>query len=166
MTSPAIKNGIADHLCFSFWFAAFGAGDTTSLRIYRQDVKGGEPNDNDDNSPSTSQSQSPSPAHLSPEPLENLPRQRSPTPRLTTKARSRRPSSINGEDGRQRHVQERTYQDRAFLQTPPPSGKPNHGVLRTTSERNKHGHPDISFTGPDEYVYSQRNVTRKKPRKV
>ena len=51
MTSPTIKNGIADHLCFSFWFAAFGAGDTTSLRIYRQDVKGGEPNDNDDNSP-------------------------------------------------------------------------------------------------------------------
>ena len=52
MTSPTIKEGMADHLCFSFWFAAFGAGDTTSLRIYRQDVKGGEDNnDNDDNSP-------------------------------------------------------------------------------------------------------------------
>ena len=37
-----------------FRFAAFGAGDTTSLRAYRQDVKGGEDNDNnhdDDNSP-------------------------------------------------------------------------------------------------------------------
>ena len=54
MTSPTIKKGNADHLCFSFWFAAFGAGDTTSLRIYRQDVRGGEDNnnnDNDDNSP-------------------------------------------------------------------------------------------------------------------
>ena len=37
-----------------FRFAAFGAGDTTSLRAYRQDVKGGEDNENnndDDNSP-------------------------------------------------------------------------------------------------------------------
>ena len=54
MISPVISSGIADHMCFSFWFAAFGAGDTTSLRIYRQDVKGGEDNDNnddDDNSP-------------------------------------------------------------------------------------------------------------------
>ena len=37
-----------------FRFAAFGAGDTTSLRAYRQDVKGSEDNENnndDDNSP-------------------------------------------------------------------------------------------------------------------
>ena len=35
-------------------FAAFGAGDTTSLRVYRQDVKAGEDNENnhdDDDSP-------------------------------------------------------------------------------------------------------------------
>ena len=37
-----------------FRFAAFGAGDTTSLRVYRQDVKAGEDNENshdDDDSP-------------------------------------------------------------------------------------------------------------------
>ena len=54
MISPTVSKGIADHMCFSFWFAAFGAGDTTSLRIYRQDVRGGEDNDDnddDDNSP-------------------------------------------------------------------------------------------------------------------
>ena len=78
MVSPTITKGIADHMCFSFWFAAFGAGiyiflffytcmyifnffitlgDTTSLKIYRQDVRGGEDNDNnndDDNSPTVS----------------------------------------------------------------------------------------------------------------
>ena len=54
MVSPTIYKGIADHMCFSFWFSAFGAGDTTSLKIYRQDFRGGEDNENhddDDDSP-------------------------------------------------------------------------------------------------------------------
>ena len=54
MISPVVHKGHSDHMCFSFWFAAFGAGDTTSLRIYRQDHKGGDDsndNNNSDNSP-------------------------------------------------------------------------------------------------------------------
>ena len=42
MVSPTIYQETADHMCFRFWFAAFGAGDTTSLTIYRQDVQGVE----------------------------------------------------------------------------------------------------------------------------
>ena len=35
-TIPASKDG---KMCFSFWFAAFGAGDSTSLRIYKYEGK-------------------------------------------------------------------------------------------------------------------------------
>ena len=38
MISPVIPANNDGRMCFSFWFAAFGAGDTTSLRIY-QSVK-------------------------------------------------------------------------------------------------------------------------------
>jgi len=38
MISPTIPGGDSDSMCFSFWFAAFGAGETTSLRIYRRDA--------------------------------------------------------------------------------------------------------------------------------
>ena len=34
MVSPTITKGIADHMCFSFWFAAFGAGIYLSLFFY------------------------------------------------------------------------------------------------------------------------------------
>lgn len=36
-TIPAVPE--AGKMCFSFWFAAFGAGDTTSLKIYKYDSK-------------------------------------------------------------------------------------------------------------------------------
>ena len=36
MISPTISgSSTAGKMCFSFWFAAFGAGDTTSLKIYK-----------------------------------------------------------------------------------------------------------------------------------
>ena len=34
MVSPTITKGIADHMCFSFWFAAFGAGIYLFLFFY------------------------------------------------------------------------------------------------------------------------------------
>lgn len=36
MISPKV-DGTGDSMCFSFWFAAFGAGETTSLKIVRVD---------------------------------------------------------------------------------------------------------------------------------
>jgi len=44
-TIPASKDG---KMCFSFWFAAFGAGDSTSLRIYKQTVSAKEFEDEKD----------------------------------------------------------------------------------------------------------------------
>ena len=38
MISPTIQPGAHDRMCFSFWFAAFGAGDSTSLSILREEV--------------------------------------------------------------------------------------------------------------------------------
>ena len=35
MISPTISASESGKMCFSFWFAAFGAGDTTSLKIYK-----------------------------------------------------------------------------------------------------------------------------------
>ena len=35
MISPTITASESGKMCFSFWFAAFGAGDTTSLKIYK-----------------------------------------------------------------------------------------------------------------------------------
>ena len=35
MISPTIAASESGKMCFSFWFAAFGAGDTTSLKIYK-----------------------------------------------------------------------------------------------------------------------------------
>ena len=35
MISPTIAASEAGKMCFSFWFAAFGAGETTSLKIYK-----------------------------------------------------------------------------------------------------------------------------------
>lgn len=37
MISPTIPASNSGKMCFSFWFAAFGAGETTSLRIYKYD---------------------------------------------------------------------------------------------------------------------------------
>lgn len=47
MISPTVKAGAADNMCFSFWFAAFGAGDTTSLRVYRQEYSASQDEDLD-----------------------------------------------------------------------------------------------------------------------
>ena len=36
LVSPEIKSvGGGDKLCFSFWFAAFGAGESTTLKVYK-----------------------------------------------------------------------------------------------------------------------------------
>jgi len=53
MISPTIPgNPAVPKLCFSFWFAAFGAGDSTSLRIYQKPVNAANDDDEeDDNKP-------------------------------------------------------------------------------------------------------------------
>ena len=56
MISPTIPgNPAVPKLCFSFWFAAFGAGDSTSLRIYQKPVNAANDDDEeDDNKPTVS----------------------------------------------------------------------------------------------------------------
>jgi len=48
MISPVIPANNDGRMCFSFWFAAFGAGDTTSLRIYQTAVTDKELENEDD----------------------------------------------------------------------------------------------------------------------
>lgn len=52
MISPTISASEAGKMCFTFWFAAFGAGDTTSLKIYKQDISEGKDEDDDSEIPS------------------------------------------------------------------------------------------------------------------
>jgi len=43
-----VRNSGQDELCFSFWFAAFGAGESTSLRILREDRADKKDSDNNE----------------------------------------------------------------------------------------------------------------------
>jgi len=47
MISPTISAS-DDKLCFSFWYAAFGAGDSTSLKIYKVELDSKDDMDEDD----------------------------------------------------------------------------------------------------------------------
>lgn len=42
LTSPVIPVTDEPQLCFSFWYAAFGAGESALLQIMRQDNSSGE----------------------------------------------------------------------------------------------------------------------------
>lgn len=42
LVSPLITSGDDTQLCFSFWYAAFGAGDSAVMQIIRQDNSSGE----------------------------------------------------------------------------------------------------------------------------
>ncbi|XP_054280218.1 MAM and LDL-receptor class A domain-containing protein 1-like [Macrosteles quadrilineatus] len=42
LVSPLITSGDDTQLCFSFWYAAFGAGDSAVLQVIRQDNSSGE----------------------------------------------------------------------------------------------------------------------------
>lgn len=54
LTSPTISgDATEDRLCFSFWFAAFGAGDTTSLKIMKKDLTEAESAENETEGDST-----------------------------------------------------------------------------------------------------------------
>lgn len=42
LVSPLITSGDDTQLCFSFWYAAFGAGDSAVMQVIRQDNSSGE----------------------------------------------------------------------------------------------------------------------------
>ena len=47
MISPTITGSEAGKMCFSFWFAAFGAGESTSLKIYKYEGEADDRMDKD-----------------------------------------------------------------------------------------------------------------------